>query len=101
MEQVFPFGVLANAIKRVTGNIDCPAELELVTISGGPIFGWIGGRPDATQAAKNVVVGADVDFDIAATVNDRSRIELPAGSAQVTLFALVDSIGYLRFKERR
>lgn len=95
-----PFFAPANVAVRVgTEGMDGAGVLKLDIITGGPAFLWFG-RVDSSQAIRKTTPASNqggVEFDMACSaVSDAERC-IDAGPSMVTVFATVDTVGYLQF----
>lgn len=99
IEQVFPVGIPAGTVVKLAPGIDSPAEVELIVAEGGPIYAWIGGQKDAASAALATNPDSNADFDLASTATESRKLNVTGGVSRLTLFAKVDTIGYVKFTE--
>jgi hypothetical protein len=97
-----PVGAQGNISRIPDVEINTEREnlLELVCLSGGPVF-LTNGRVELGQAFSNAT-GADpnLEFDLAANVNASTVREIGSVS-NITLWAAQETVGYVRLVEGR
>lgn len=98
-DQVTPFAIAEPKEKEsgltvIQATLQVPSELELVVVSGGPVFLFKGSvnQEDAHNGTHSVTP----TFDLCAAVGMVASCLAPASIGQVTICADQASVGYFR-----
>ena len=100
MELVEPILIPANEAKKVRPQSSFRGQLELKVTIGGPIY-LFRGEKSADEAIRAVSVADNLDFALGATVFEHGRINVEENLGIITVFAAIDSVGYIRYCEKR